>query len=417
MNDDESLGENWRGYAHAEPVVRSLSATAAVDLDAGEPYVFATALHGKPDSTVTPWQLQPVAGADGVLVQTDNGNVGIVLGPMQAWPSGPAFQSDACAIVTDDTGLTLLGSTTAKFGETVLHAAAQPQCTDIAGPKDDLASARLPTREPKATITAGTAAKPLPVIWEQRLVPPAGQSTLNAKSPDTVASPAFNITRIAAARLEPGQAHPNVLVATREGTLLALKPDGKQQWAVQVGCPLNDVTAADLDRDGQDEIVLARQDAHVCVLDSTGQERWKQKLEFYRRPPYVNVVRTGDLDGDGVPEVVAGAENWRFYAYKADGTPLWNYESVHPSRSGAVADLDGDGRCEVLCGTHYYWLPALKGDGTKLWDYSFGPICYDVTDRRVRWQRDARRGHRRRRRLHALPGCRRQTTDEVQHGR
>ncbi|OGV65107.1 MAG: hypothetical protein A3K19_25485 [Lentisphaerae bacterium RIFOXYB12_FULL_65_16] len=540
LNNDATLGENWRGYSHAEPVVRSLSAIAAVDLDAGEPYLFATALHGKPDGTVAPWQLQPVAGADGVLVQTDSGSVGIVLGPMQAWPSGLAFQSDATAIVTDDTGLTLLGGTSAKLGETALHTAAQPGCADIARPQDDLSPAKLPTREPKTMLGAGATAKPLPVAWEQRLaperlvltgnrgiagtvnlgvkiqsdVPPAKQNAFNAKSPNTVEAlldgnsdnntdtsvmfepdkpvtvtidlggtctldqvrwyqwwaatsskmtsylpervtvaisndafaqdtralgevtdpgphpdfgapleyslqaggqaarwvrlvftpkagsavylsevlvegrvpegstvepPAFNITRIATARLDPEQAQPSILVATREGTLLALKPDGTRQWAVPFGCQLNDVTAADLDRDGKDEIVLARQDCHVCVLDSTGKERWKQKLEFYRRPAYVNLVRTGDLDGDGVPEVIAGAENWRFYAYKADGTPLWNYESVHPSRSSAVADIDGDGKCEVLCGTHYYWFPALKGDGTKLWGYHFGPICYDVT--------------------------------------
>ncbi|MDD4872598.1 MAG: hypothetical protein PHR77_18770, partial [Kiritimatiellae bacterium] len=366
LNNDAVLGENWRGYTNAEPVVRSLSAIAAVDLDGGEPYLFATALHGKPEGTVTPWQIRPVAGTDGVLVQTDSGEVGIVLGPMQAWPSGPAFLSDATAIVTDDTGLTLLGSTNAKLGETVLHTATQPQCVDIKCPKDDLVPAKLPTREPNAMVAAGTNAKPLPVIWEQSLISTATQNV-------------FNITRIAAAKFDPGQAQPNILVTSREGILLALKPDGTQQWDVKVGCQLNDVIAADLDKDGKDEIILARQDCHVCVLDGTGKERWKQKLEFYRRPAYVNLVRTGDLDGDGVPEVIAGAENWRFYAYKADGTPLWNFESVHPSRSGAVADLDGDGKCEVLCGTHYYWFPALKGDGTKLWGYNFGPICYDVT--------------------------------------
>jgi hypothetical protein len=229
-----------------------------------------------------------------------------------------------------------------------------------------MAPTKLPIRGPKTIVAGKTTAKQFPVVWEQHLISQTKKSALN-------------ITRIAAARLESGQTKPDILVATREGSLLALKPDGTQQWVVQAGCQLNDVTATDLDRDGKDEIILARQDCHVCVLDSTGKERWKQKLEYYRRPAYVNLVRTGDLDGDGTPEVIVGAENWRFYAYKADGTQLWNYESVHPSRSGAVADIDGDGKCEVLCGTHYYWFPALKGDGTKLWGYNFGPICYDVT--------------------------------------
>ena len=303
LHNDTALGENWRGYPHAEPVVRSLNAIASVDLDAGEPYLFATALHGKPDGTVTPWQVLPLTGADGALVKTDTGNIGILL------------KYDASVIVTDGTGLT--------------------------------------TRKPKAMIAAGAAAKPLKIVWEQRL-------------------PASNITRIAAGKS-------NILVATREGTLFALKPDGTQQWTAQIGCQLNDVTTADLDRDGNDEIILARQDCYVGVLDNTGKELWKQQLKYYRRPAYVNLVRTGDLDGDGVPEVIAGAENWRFYAFKADGTPLWNYESVHPSRSGAVADLDGDGKAEVMCGTHYYSVPALRGDGTRLWAYSHGPIAYDVT--------------------------------------
>lgn len=305
LHNDAALGENWHGYPHAEPVVRSLNATASVDLDAGEPYLFATVLHGKPDGTVTPWKVLPLAGDDGALVQTDNGNVGILL------------KSDASVIVTDGAGLT--------------------------------------TRKPKAMITAGAAAKPLQVLWKQRL-----------------AAPASHITRIAASK------H-NILVATREGTLFALKPDGTQLWAAQIGCQLNDVAAADLDRDGKDEIILARQDCYVSVLDSAGKERWKQELKYYRRPAYVNLVRIGDLDGDGVPEVIAGGENWRFYAFKADGTPLWNYESVHPSRSGAVADLDGDGKAEVICGTHYYSVPVLRADGTRIWSYSHGPIAYDVT--------------------------------------
>jgi len=183
-------------------------------------------------------------------------------------------------------------------------------------------------------------------------------------------------TRLAFGRLLPDEPQLHALVATREGVLVALRPNGECLWASEIGAQLNDVVAADLDRDGRDELVLARQDGVVAVQNADGTERWRQKLEFYRRAPDVNLVRAGDLDGDGTPEVIAGGNNWRFYAYRADGAPLWNYESVHPSRSCAVSDLDADGQAEVVCGTHYYSLTALKGDGSKLWSLKHGPIAY-----------------------------------------
>lgn len=193
---------------------------------------------------------------------------------------------------------------------------------------------------------------------------------------DAAAVAPYHLRRVRAARLTAGAS--GCLVATDEGALLALGGDGALLWRAEFPDRLNDIAAADLDGDGLDEVVVARQDRRVTVLDHDGSERWTRELEYYRRPPYANVALTGDLDGDGRPEVIIGGENWRFYAYSADGNELWNYESVHPSRSGAVADLDGDGRCEVVCGTHYYWWPVLGGDGTRRWALNGGPICYDV---------------------------------------
>ena len=187
----------------------------------------------------------------------------------------------------------------------------------------------------------------------------------------------YQIAQVSGARLS-GPKGQEWVVATAEGDLLARKADGTPLWTHSFGTPLNDVTAADLDGDGKDEVIVARQDHFVTVLNADGSERWSKEQLYYRRPPYVNLVRTGDIDGDGRPEVIAGGENWRFYAYDGDGTELWNYESVHPSRSGAVADLDGDGKAEVMCGTHYYYFTVLKPDGTKLWGAHLGPICYDV---------------------------------------
>ena len=188
----------------------------------------------------------------------------------------------------------------------------------------------------------------------------------------------YHFTRLAVGQLQGPKVLPNVIAATREGTVLALKHDGSPLWRHAFTAAINDLAVADLDGDGNEDVIVGRQDYKLTVLDHTGAERWTRELSYYRRPPYVNVVRAGDLDGDGTPEVIAGGENWRFYAFAADGTELWNYESVHPSRSGAVADLDGDGKAEVMCGTHYYWLSTLNQDGTRRWRHGFGPICYDI---------------------------------------
>ena len=169
-----------------------------------------------------------------------------------------------------------------------------------------------------------------------------------------------------------------LLAGTDEGELMVLDDQGQLVWEHQFPDRVNDLMPADLDGDGKDEVIVARQDSQVTVLDDDGSELWSRELAFYRRPPYVNVALAGDLDGDGKPEVIVGGENWRFYAFDAKGQELWNYESVHPSRSGAVADLDGDGKCEVVCGTHYYWWATLNPDGTQRWGLHAGPICYDV---------------------------------------
>ncbi len=343
LNNDAELGKaNWEGYPYADPLVRSMSATAAVELEAGEPYLFASVLHGSTNEATLPWKLRPIKNAGGVVIQTaDKPDIGIVLGPVASCPA------DVQVIVTDASGMTVLGSTN-------LSRAGQRE----------LAPSALPLAVPKPNLTAAAGAHAHRVLWQVQLA-------------SSNAAPLY-ITRLGAGKLTSGAAQRDILVASQEGLLTILQPDGVRRWAQNFSTQLNDVTAADLDRDGRDEIILACQDHRVRVLDAEGKPRWERKLELYRRPPYVNLVRTGDLDGDGVPEVIAGGENWRFYAFKADGTPLWNYESVHPSRSCAVADLDGGGKADVLCGTHYYAVTAVSGAGLKKWAHSHGPIAFDI---------------------------------------
>jgi putative pyrroloquinoline-quinone binding quinoprotein len=354
LHADTELGANWKGYAHADPVVHSMQAVATVKLKQGESYLFASVLHGRPDGIAEPWSIDFLADVDGVRLSTDSSTFGVVLGPCDDDTSEGHFQTDAECAVVSEASLTLLGATEARIDAEELYKSGSAGHVDLAMPETDDWLASAPLREPTANIAVAADAPKHRVLW--------------STSPGSK----LHITRLAST------SDNTILAATAEGKLLALKSDGSTRWTIEAGCQLNDVTAADLTGDGKDEVILARQDYHVQVLDGAGKELWKKALSYYRKPPYVNLVRTGDIDGDGTPEVIAGGENWRFYAFSAEGEELWNYESVHPSRSGAVADLDGDGKDEVICGTHYYWASALNADGTARWKYRFGPICHDM---------------------------------------
>jgi hypothetical protein len=192
-----------------------------------------------------------------------------------------------------------------------------------------------------------------------------------------VAGASSHFSALALARLQKN-APGTLLATTEEGALLWVSPDGKMQKRLEFSSALNDVATGDVNGDGIDEIALARKDGNTTLLDASGKELWSQKLQYYRRPPYVNLVRMGDLDGDGKDEIISGGENWRFYAYNGAGKQLWQYETVHPSRSGAIADLDGDGKKEVIAGTHYYSASVLSSAGKLVWSYRLGPITYDI---------------------------------------
>jgi hypothetical protein len=520
--DDADLGTNWRGYPHAEPVVRTMSSLAEVDLKAGESYMFATVFHGNASGDEPVWKLerlfddwgvmlddgqrQVAIGLDGFAGDKSRGCVVVkesagkryafgeaseVLAPKHApeaafTPSWSAFGDNAprCLKVAPErqaasdlpslqtvwsvtpkpTLLVLSGNAASsgalpgfstikcmpdKLGSNILTGGKNRveglvdgglgQGNDnVMFPVDALVEIVFSFKETcqidsvvwgqwhATTSSKGTSylldkveielsddgfasdVRPVHSYVEDRKLPNWGSPIeyrveLGGKSakglrmrlrPRSGSSiylsevvvlgggvKAENATgvQISAVETSRGPGGKDVIwVGSATGELIALDQDGETLWTKQMISSVNDIAAVDVDKDGIDEIALAMKSGEVILLKENGDEIWRYEMKFYRRPPYGNLIRIGDLDGDGWPEIVCGAENWRFYAFDRKGNCLWNYESVHPSRSGAVVDLDGDGKAEVICGTHYYSMSVLDETGKRKWAGNFGPICWAI---------------------------------------
>ena len=126
---------------------------------------------------------------------------------------------------------------------------------------------------------------------------------------------------------------------------------------------------ADLDGDGHPEVVASAYS--VVELDgATGALEWRVASGHDRSEPMAaNVGRTwpgiviADVDGDGEPEIVTAHGGGWVSVYRPDGyfEPGWPRQPVTSElRSLAVADLDHDGTMEIAVG-------AARSDPVNTW--------------------------------------------------
>ncbi|HEY3216353.1 MAG TPA: S8 family serine peptidase [Candidatus Eisenbacteria bacterium] len=86
----------------------------------------------------------------------------------------------------------------------------------------------------------------------------------------------------------------------------------------------------------------------------------------------------GDLDGDGLPEVVCGAGDGTLWAWHADGTPVGGFPITIATGSGvlpvALSDLDGLAGVEIVAATANGIVAAVRKDGRLLpgWPVALG---------------------------------------------
>jgi hypothetical protein len=392
LTDDPELGRNWAGYAFADPLVHSLRQVQSARLAAGQRVRFANLLYATDAQRAQEFSISP-AGPDAVLVRSGRtcllAGVGRGTQPCSIAPgmtinaelflvgARSGFATGVRRLACGDYSVESPAGIDLEWAERQLRLRA-PQAVQVklrAGVEESIVTISpdeetlvdIPDEVPLDGLAAALERmRPTqPAVSAEPPVPAAGKLrwTFQASKPGEL------VTACTSADLD-GDGRDEILAGSDRGSIWALNADGRPMWQATAKGKITTAAAGRLDRGPHKCALFGSEDCRVYAFAPNGTSRWSYELPSYKGAGRVRVLLAADLDGDGVDEVIAGGDNWRYYVLDAEGHERWHYESVHPSSAGAAVDLDGDGRRELLCGTVYYWWHCAACDGTKRWSYS-----------------------------------------------
>jgi len=160
-------------------------------------------------------------------------------------------------------------------------------------------------------------------------------------------------------------------------TLFALNGEnGSVQWSIDTpgGRIWPGVVVADIDDNADLEVIIAQGGGYLYVFDHAGNTVWSRRPT----PSELRGLSVYDLDDDGTLElVVTGAVGSRTntWVYEHDGSlcPGWpqlSDDSGHAwgvfNDNAAIGDIDGDGIGEIVVPSDVHYICAYEADGAHI---------------------------------------------------
>lgn len=161
-----------------------------------------------------------------------------------------------------------------------------------------------------------------------------------------------------------GAAYTIFVLNGSDGTLLwSHDPEGGRVWP--------GVVVADIENDGDLEIVTAHGAGHLHVMDHTGAKVWSRR-------PVTNELRglaVSDIDGDQRQEIVVTGAVYgevNTWVYEHDGALRGGWPQLRNASgyaygvfndNAAIGDLDGDGVVEIVVPSDVHYICAYTPNG------------------------------------------------------
>jgi len=182
----------------------------------------------------------------------------------------------------------------------------------------------------------------------------------------------------------------SIYVLPADGTLLKVSVAGEIIWRrgeEHVSYSLSSPVAGDIDRDGVKEILCPAGSKAIFAVDTTGEVEWKRNLPA---KTYFSAPALGDINGDGYLEVIL-ADSANVFALNRNGILIDNFPiKIHLSRqtqsSIILSDVSGDSLLDIVFGSPDGGVLAYNGKGEKVAEFPFAtgqrsystPLVFDI---------------------------------------
>jgi len=177
-----------------------------------------------------------------------------------------------------------------------------------------------------------------------------------------------------------GDGKPEIVVATGEGIVTALKGNGQVLWQRDIGgaSPTWSTSAPIIfaGSDGRARVAVSSCSGELFCLGSQGEILWRRPT----RGSAASSLSVGDLDMDGRADICLVTQTGVIYRFDEDGRVLWDIDMQGRSLApGAMIDLDGDGKLEYLLCTQNGLFLVLNNEGKFIYRYQFEHRTINMT--------------------------------------